>query len=119
MEHNKIPISAHYRVIGFVNIGNCCFLNSAMQIINAIGSLRYLSYEQNEGNCLKSITESCTNHRLLSPGTRFWSIVELYLGYNPRAIKQNCAGEFLRFFLVNLDEELESKYQRLPRDDQN
>ena len=116
MEHNKIPVDGQYRVIGFVNTGNCCFLNASMQMIRAIAPLRYLSSQQLQGNCLQSIREA-TNARLLTPNTSFWQIVELYLGYTPRAIRQNCACEFLRFFLMNLDEELEGKHTRLRHDD--
>lgn len=120
MEHNKIPLRDRFRVIGFVNTGNSCFLNSAMQVVRAIAPLRYLSSLDPVGNCLKSLRESITNSRLLVPEASFWKVVELYLGFTPRAVKQNCACEFLRFFLVNLDEELEGQYPRIQHhDDEN
>jgi ubiquitin C-terminal hydrolase len=119
MEDNKIPIEVQYRVIGLINSGNMCFLNSAMQIIKCIGPLQYIVSQYNQGNCLRSIHQSISNSRLLTPNNSFWNLVELYLGYDPRAIKQNCACEFLRFFFANLDEELQDKYPKIPTDDAN
>ena len=118
MENNKILLNADYRVIGFVNTGNSCFLNSAMQIIKAVGPLRHISLAK-QGKFLLSIQESFENSRILINPTSLWNVVELFLGYTPKAIRQNCACEFLRFFLLNLDEEIEDFCLRKTIEEEN
>jgi ubiquitin C-terminal hydrolase len=117
MEHCRIPISQSCRVSGLSNPGNACFLNVAVQLLRAVAALRFLAQTHPDGRCLRSLHDASTASRLLDPQKPFWQVVELYLGYTPRAVRQNCACEFLRFFLVSLDEELEGLYQRPVHDD--
>ena len=115
----KLSVRAEYSVRGFFNPGNSCFVNVAVQVLRAIGPLVQIVERGEKGRFLGSLKEAVDtkNGRLLEVRTRFWGAVELYLGYSPRAIRQNCACEFLRFFLVNLDEELGDRYSRpVPED---
>ena len=118
-KHNELSIKTEYSVRGFYNPGNACFVNVAVQVLRAIGPLVQIVERGENGRFLDSLREviGSKNGRLIENRTRFWSAVELYLGYSPRAIRQNCACEFLRFFLVNLDEELGDRYSRsMPED---
>ena len=119
MESSRIPLTSQHNPIGFINPGNTCFLNVAMQLILSISPLFHLSSRFNLTPCLNSIDtiKKSVNGRILEPNTSLWRVVELYLGYSPRAIRQNCACEFLRFFLVNLDEELDGKFSRAQLED--
>jgi ubiquitin C-terminal hydrolase len=119
MEPKQVLLNSQYRVIGFSNPSNCCFVNSAMQIVKTIGALQNISSEHRGESILKSLQEVCVNSRLMEPKSAFWRLLELYLGYTPRAIRQNCACEFLRFFLTQLDEELEGLYTRVHVDEDN
>lgn len=119
MEKKDILINAIYSVRGIYNPGNCCFLNVAMQVIRSIAPLVQVADQFNDGKFLGTVNDvaKSRNGRCLEPGNCLWMVVELFLGYSPRAIQQNCACEFLRFFLVNLDEELAGKFSRPPPED--
>ena len=85
-------MESSYKPKGFVNSRNACFLNSAMQLLGAIDALR-THVAECAGPFSEAFKESLLVTNLLEPSSAFWQVTELFLGYTPRVIRQNCAGD--------------------------
>jgi ubiquitin C-terminal hydrolase len=114
----ELQINQSYRFHSFRNRGNACFINVAMELLIAIVPLRNLSENLDiQTPFMQAYRQALNSNHLLVPNTPFWTIAQEYLGYTPAAIRQNCAVEFLRFFLGGLDSELQGIVNRQSHDD--
>ena len=111
MDIERLPVLSKLRPHGLRNSGNACFLNCSVHLLMCLGPLNSIT-NKNYGDFTSALKEAYTATSLLVPNSAFWRVTELYLGYSPRALQQNCAGEFLRFFLEMLNSEIKEHWPR-------
>lgn len=98
-----------YRVKGYRNRNNCCFFNSAFQLLLAMPELR--AQAANTSVFRASLLQAIESNDLLVPKTAVWRVIEKFLGHAPVVIEQSDTADFITFILTGLDAELENTRQ--------